>query len=351
MIDYLIVGAGIAGISFAETCLQNNNSILVFEDDSQNSSSIAAGIYNPVILKRFTGFNNSQNQIDIAKRYYQQIEHKLNVKLDFELPILRKFTSIEEQNNWFVAADKPNLNSFLSLDLITDKYQFIDSPFDYGKVLQTGYIDTKIYLQYYKTFLAKRNCFVNDRFNYNHIHFYDDFVEYNGSKFRNVVFAEGFGIHNNPFFNYLPLDGTKGELLIIKASKLNLDVIMNSSIYFVPLGDDLYKVGATYNWEDKSSAKTDAGKKELLEKIESVINCEFEVMEHMVGIRPTVKDRKPLLGTYYNHKRIHVLNGLGTRGVLLGPEMAQLLFDYIENHIIIPREINIERFNKYLIYK
>ena len=351
MIDYLIVGAGIAGISFAETCLNNGKSILVFENDSQNSSDIAAGIYNPVILKRFTGFINSQNQLDLAKHFYKKIEHKLNVKLDYELQILRKFASVEEQNNWYAAADKPTLNPFLSLDLISDKIQCIESPFDYGKVLQTGYIDTKIYLQYYKTFLEKRNCFVNDRFNYNLMHFHDDFVEYNGSKFRNVVFAEGFGIHNNPFFNYLPLDGTKGELFIIKASKLNLDVIMNSSIYFVPLGDDLYKVGATYNWDDKSSAKTEEGKKELLEKIESVIDCEFDIIEHLAGIRPTVKDRKPLLGTHYNHKRIHVLNGLGTRGVLLGPEMAQLLFDYIENHIIIPREINIERFNKYLIFK
>jgi len=37
------------------------------------------------------------------------------------MPILRKFFSIEEQNNWFVASDKKNLAPFLSTNLITKK--------------------------------------------------------------------------------------------------------------------------------------------------------------------------------------------------------------------------------------
>lgn len=347
MVDYLIVGCGIAGISFAENCLQNNKSFLVFENDSQSSSQVAAGIYNPVILKRFTGFHNAQNQMTFAKQFYKKIEQKLNVKFDYELPILRKFTSIEEQNNWFVAADKLSLHPFLSLELHVSKFKFIDSTFDFGKVLQTGYIDTKIYLQVYRNYLARQKFLIKENFNYNEINIKDDFIEYKGCKFKNIVFAEGFGIHQNPFFNYLPLDGTKGELLIIKSKQLDLDVILNSTIYFVPLGGNLYKVGATYNWEDKSNIKTDCGKNELLEKIRSVINCEFEIIEHLSGIRPTVKDRKPLLGTHSVHKRLHVLNGLGTRGVLIGPEMAKLLFDFIENNAIIPKEIGIERYRKY----
>ena len=43
MVDYIIVGSGLAGIAFAETALQNQKSISVFDNDSQNSTSIAAG--------------------------------------------------------------------------------------------------------------------------------------------------------------------------------------------------------------------------------------------------------------------------------------------------------------------
>ena len=142
MIDYIIVGCGIGGISFIETCIENGKSVVVFDNDSQKSSKIAAGLYNPVILKRFSALKDAQLQIDLLNIFYANIEQKLQVKFDFKLPILRKFFSIEEQNNWFSASDKPNLSPFLSLDLIKTKFKNINAPFDYGEILQTGYIYT-----------------------------------------------------------------------------------------------------------------------------------------------------------------------------------------------------------------
>jgi UDP-galactopyranose mutase len=59
MIDYLIVGCGLAGISFAEQALQHNKTILVLDNDSQSSSKIAGGLYNPVILVRFGKRNHN----------------------------------------------------------------------------------------------------------------------------------------------------------------------------------------------------------------------------------------------------------------------------------------------------
>ena len=53
-VDYIIVGLGLAGLAFAEELERNHKSFVVFEDNSQNSSLVAGGVYNPVILKRFT---------------------------------------------------------------------------------------------------------------------------------------------------------------------------------------------------------------------------------------------------------------------------------------------------------
>lgn len=345
-IDYLIVGCGLAGIAFAETCLQNNKSILVYDNNSQTSSTIAAGLYNPVILKRFSGLQDAQTHIDLLNVFYNSIEDKLKVKVDFKIPILRKFFSIEEQNNWFSASDKPELAPFLSLNLIKNKYSGIDSPYDFGEVLQTGYVDTALLLKLYHEYLINENLYKNEEFVYNELQINDDLIGYNNLKFKNVVFAEGFGIHSNPYFNNLPLDGTKGELFIIKAPKLNLDVIVNTSVFILPLENDLYKVGATYNWADKSNIPTEDGKQELIERIKEILNCDFEIINHFAGVRPTVKDRKALIGTHFKHKNLHVLNGLGTRGVMLAPTMAKNLFENIENGIAIEMSININRFYK-----
>lgn len=344
MIDYLIVGCGLAGISFAEMALENGKSILVFDDDSQNSSKIAGGLYNPVILKRFSEVWKAQEQLVLMDDFYPRIEKKINCTVDFKTPILRKFFSVEEQNNWFAASDKIALAPFLSTDIITKKYKGIDSPFGYGEVLQTGYVDTALLLKKYKEFLKENNWLQQESFNYDLLHFEEGYASYKDIKAKHIIFAEGFGMHSNPYFNELPLDGTKGELFIIKAPQLSLDIIVNTSVFILPLGNDLFKVGATYNWQDKTDLPTDEGKAELIDRIKEIITCDFEVISHFAGVRPTVKDRRPLIGTHSKFKAMHLLNGLGTRGVMLGPAMAKALFDFIEYQTPLDISVDINRF-------
>ena len=347
MIDFLIVGNGLAGISFAEIALQNNKSVFVFDNNSQPSSRVAGGLYNPVVLKRFSEVWKAKEQIDFAFPLYHNIQSKLDVVFDFEMPILRKLFSIEEQNNWFQAADKPNLAPFLDSKLVTNSYESIVSPFHYGKVNHTGYLEISILIEAYSNYLKSLNSFSDDAFVYDEIEFLDGFIQYKNIKARHIIFAEGFGLHANPYFNDLPLDGTKGELLIIKAPKLQLDVVVKSSVFILPIGNDLYKVGATYDWSDKTNKPTEAGKQELVEKLSELISCDFEIIKHFAGVRPTVKDRRPLVGTHPIHSQLHVLNGLGTRGVMLGPYLANQLFQHIENSIPLEKEIDITRcYNK-----
>jgi hypothetical protein len=61
MIDYLIIGSGLRN-AFSEVALQKEN-YFVMDNNSQNSSKIAAGLYNPVILKRFSEVWNAQEQL------------------------------------------------------------------------------------------------------------------------------------------------------------------------------------------------------------------------------------------------------------------------------------------------
>lgn len=346
MIDYIIVGCGLAGIAFAEKALKDNKSIIVYDNASQSSSKIAGGLYNPVILKRFSAVWQAQEQLVLMNEFYQIIEKKLNVIVDFKTPILRKFFSIEEQNNWFSASDKQGLTPFLSMILVKTKYRGIDSPYHYGQVLQSGYVDTALLVAKYKEYLLLNSLLLEEPFLYDRLELTVSGVQYNGIAAKHIVFAEGFGMHANPYFNSLPLDGTKGELFIIEAKDLSLDVIVNTSVFVVPLGNNLFKVGATYNWGDKTSLPTEDGRQELIDRIKEIITCDFEIKYHFAGVRPTVKDRRPLIGTHKDTNAIHILNGLGTRGVMLGPTMAKVLYEWIEIKKPIDPTVNINRFYK-----
>ncbi len=342
-VDYLIVGSGLAGILFCEVLKQHNKTFVVYDDASQKSSIVAGGLYNPVILKRFTEVWKAKEQLDLALPMYKTLEEELNIKLDHKLPIYRLFASVEEQNNWFTACDKPNLAGFLSTKLIPNNNLSINGSCGFGEVLQTGRMDTKQLVLKYRQQLQANNNLVNEEFNYDDLNIKQG-VTYKNYEAKHIVFAEGFGVIKNPFFKYLPLNPVKGELITIHAPDLKINFVLKSSVFLIPLKEDLYLVGATYNWEDKSNAITEAGKQELLSKLKKVITCDFKVVTQVAGIRPTVLDRRPLVGRQPNHENVYVLNGLGTRGVMIAPYVALELYNFIEHHKPLNKEIDIDRY-------
>ena len=343
-VDYIIVGCGLAGIAFCEQLLQNQKTFVVFDDQSQLSSIVAAGLYNAVTLKRFTEVWKADEQLSIAIPFYQHLEKKLQVKLDYKFPVYRRFASIEEQNDWFAASDKPALENYLSTQLIKNNNPEVIASFGFGKVLQTGRIDTKTLLKHYKIYLKQIDSYSLETFDHDLLEFMENTCTYKSLDAKHIVFAEGFGIKDNPFFSQLPLNVAKGEVITIKAPTLKIEYILKSSVFVVPEGNDLYSVGATYNWEDKTHTITENAKTELLKNLSQLITCDFEVVDQRAGIRPTVKDRKPLVGTHSIRKNLSILNGLGTRGVMIAPYAAKALYNYIENGIPLDRDIDISRF-------
>ena len=344
-VDYIIVGCGLAGIAFCEQLKKNKKTFVVFDNNSQLSSSVAGGLYNPVVLKRFTPVWKSKEQLKLAIPMYLNIEKELDIKLDFKIPVLRRFTSIEEQNNWFTASDKIGLSEWLSPEIIKNDNANIDAEFGFGEVLETGRIDSHLLIDSYKIHLNEKDVFFSEAFSYNKLVLDDSLVTYKNIKAKHIVFAEGFGIKENPFFNHLPLKEAKGELVIIHAPELKINFVLKSSVFLIPIGDDKYIVGATYNWKDKTNNITQEARVELLNKLKTFLKCNYDVVNQVAGIRPTVIDRRPLVGVHKKYRNIFVLNGLGTRGVMIAPYIAKQLYDLIENGEPLEVEINITRFN------
>ncbi len=343
-VDYIIVGLGLAGIAFAEELIQAKKSFIVFEDNSQTSSLVAGGVYNPVILKRFTPVWNAKKQLEIAIPFYESLEEKLAVKLDYTFSTRKVFKNIEDQNNWHVASDKPLLSGYMNPEIIQEKRAAIHGEFGFGEVLQTGRIDTLALTKAYRNYLKKGKLIRFEAFKYSEVRFSNDIVKYQEIETNRIVFCEGFGIKKNPFFNHLPLNEAKGELLTIHAPDLNVDFLIKSTLFVLPLGNDIYKVGATFNWKDKTSEPSEEGKKELIEKLQKVIRVPYKILSQSAGIRPTVKDRRPLVGKHSEYSKLAVLNGLGTRGVMIGPTVAKNLFNHLEKGQDLDTEIDIARF-------
>ncbi|NVJ89674.1 MAG: FAD-binding oxidoreductase [Flavobacteriaceae bacterium] len=343
-VDYIIVGLGLAGIAFTEQLIANNKSFVVFNDNSQKSSLVAGGVYNPVILKRFTPVWNATQQLAVAMPFYENLEQKFNTTFDRKFLTKKVFKSIEDQNNWFSAIDKYNIARYLDDKLDYNKYQGVIANYALGNVNETGRVDTLNLVNSYEEFILKNNLLKQETFNYESLEIKDNLLKYNTVEAYKIVFSEGFGLKKNPYFNQLPLTGVKGETITIYAPELAIDFQLKSTVFVLPLGNHYFKVGATFNWTDKTSTPTEEGKKELEEKLTKVINVNYTISEHTAGVRPTTKDRRPLVGKHSKYKNLYVLNGLGTRGVMIAPTVAKALFEFIEFNKELDKEININRF-------
>ncbi len=345
-VDYIIVGLGLAGIALAEELKRQDKSFLVYEDSSQTSSLVAGGMYNPVILKRFTPVWNAKEQLDVAIPFYLSLEKKLKVTFDQPLDIYRTFKSIEEQNNWFIASDKSALQEFMHPELVKLEAKHVVAPYQAGRVKHTGRIRVRELVSAYREYLKNEGRLIEETFRHERIITWETHIEYKNCAANRIVFCEGNGLKSNPFFNKLPLNGTKGELLTIHAPDLKLDDVIKSAVFVMPLGDDLYKVGATFNWSDKTNIPTVEGRKELEDKLKTVITCHYDIVAHEAGVRPTTGDRRPLLGIHKDNHRLALLNGLGTRGVMIAPLMAKKLYQFLENDKALDEDIDIKRFKQ-----
>lgn len=342
--DYLIVGSGLSGVMLCEALRKRGKSFKVISNKSQQASIVASGLYNPVVLKRFNKAWDAEKHLPVAMSAYKELELFLEIKIDYKLPIYRLFSSIEEQNNWIIASDKISLKPYLISDIKSNINQNINAPYGYGEVKSTGRIDTKLLLESYLNVLNNEKLISYESFQYDKLKISKKIV-YKGIESNKIIFSEGFGVRQNPFFNYLPIDGTKGELIIINAPKLNSEVIIKSSVFIIPIGNNNYLVGSTYAWDDFNNDPTINAKNKLLNKLDKLVLCPYKVVYQRAGIRPTVVDRRPLVGKHKFHENLYILNGLGSRGVLIAPTVANALINFIEDKLPLQKEINISRFD------
>ena len=337
--NHLIVGWGLAGATLAWQLHFKSIPFTVFDSLENHSTRTAAGIVNPIVFKRLTKSWNADILMPVAVKFYQKVEQLLDVKIIHPKHIFKIFTSFEDENNWAVKQNDPLFKSYLC-PLRSYQINLVDAPFGFGEVNTFGNLDTNTFLDASKAFFKNLNySFINQYYNYN---------DYNNPAYSHTYFCEGAGISHNPFFNYLPLKPTHGETLLIETREFKFDHILNKNMFIMHIRDNLYKVGATYNWELNEPVTTENGKSELIKKLKLIAEFDFKVIDHQAGIRPTVKDRRPLIGQHPEHKNLYVFNGLGTKGVMIAPYYAIQLLDFATGGQDLDNDVNIDRYKKYL---
>jgi len=340
-VDYIIVGDGYAGVFLAHQLIKNDKSFVIFSEGRKSASQISAGIINPVVLKKFTTFWKAQEQIDFLKNSLKEIEVYTGKNYLIDAPIHRIFHDESEQKLWLKKSENIDLINFLDKNF--EHIEGVKNDFNTGRVNQSARLNVNGFFTGIFDFLEKRSQLIKEKFDYSKVD--PEASVYKELNFKKIIFCEGMGVKENPFFSGIPVNANKGHHIKVKLSKsLALNITIKKKHFLFPLENDLYFYGGTYDREQLHSHIDDSAVEQLTNGLAEFYPYDFEIKEVNFGFRPTVKDRRPIIGQHSEHSNMYVFNGLGARGILNGCYFSKVLYDCIENDSPLPPEVNPERF-------
>ena len=339
--NYLIIGAGVAGLCVAAHLIHKNQSVTVVDSGVNHSSIIAAGMITPLVFRRITKGWRVDDFIPALQLFYREMEAATESTFFHPIQIRRLFSSEEEKGLWIKKQVREDFKNFMHQ--ITDEDENYDrtlNPFGSGRLKNGAYVDPSVFLSAMRKWVSKNATLLVEKLNYSDL----DGGNFNDRHYSDVIFCEGYQGKENPWFGNLPLNQTKGETLTIESEGIPEDESVNRKCFILPLGNQQFKVGSTYEWHTTSLHTTAKGRETILEKAAHLTHAPIKVIDQAAGIRPTVEDRRPLIGTHKEKKNYHIFNGLGTKGYLLAPKLAEEFVDYLLNGTALLEEMNIKRF-------
>lgn len=321
--DCLIVGQGLAGTTLAWQALAVGLRVAVVDrGDTATASRVAAGLMTPVTGKRVVKSWRFDEFLPVATAFYRRIEAELSIGIYQTTPMVRLFASDRERAVYEARAAVEFQGLTRSPNPTLDPTRFAGS-LDGFEMPSAGRLDVTAYLDASREAFRSRGLVRSATLEPNGLVPEPNLVHVPklGLTANRVVFCTGYDT-TLPWFRSLPFNAAKGEILTLRIPGFTERRVVNRGIWIAPAGEDHFRAGATYEWDDLTPTPTAAGREKLEARLRTLLKIPYEVVGHRAGVRPISADRNPILGFHPALPRIGLFTGLGSKGVLLAPYFA-----------------------------
>lgn len=343
MKNFLVVGQGIAGTTMAWALRQRGAQVhLIDADAPTSSSSVAAGIINPVTGKRYVKSWGVETFWPAAKQFYSELEQYLETKFWHETPILRLLPTHLESNDWASRCALPDYADWLGERPDAGAWApYLHPRFQIGFIRKSVRVDFSTLLPAFRQKWQTEGLFSIASIDYSQT---EDWLR----GYDQIVFCEGWRAMNNPYFPGLGWQVVKGEAFHIRfpnasTTEIPTEMVKKEAL-IAPLGNGLYWAGGTYNWTFDDELPTNGERAILQGRLADMLAVPYDIVAHRAAVRPATKDRRPFLGRSPHHPKVAMFNGLGTKGALLAPYWAQHLAEHLLHGATLDPEVDIRRF-------
>lgn len=337
--DVIIIGRGLSGAALSEVLAERGLRVMIFDgEESGRASHVATGLVNPIVLRRIVPNWRASEMMAIAGAFYRDLEQRYEKRLWHPMPLVEIFPTAQEAGIWQLKMKEAELGRMIEAGPSTDPgVEDLPMPYGCGVVPRCAWLDVGSLLE-----IHARRWSASGSLQRKHIDDRDvkegaDGVEVAGCRAPIMVRCTG-AFHEVP--GLVPV---RGEGLTVRIPGLRTKSALHRGLFIVPVGEDRFRAGATFAWTDVWSGPTGEGLHWLTDRLTRAVERPFEVEEHWCGVRPASRDRRPILGR--TSERSAVLNGLGSRGVLLAPWCAQHLVAHLLNGSPLDPEVDATRFS------
>ncbi|MDT8424990.1 MAG: FAD-binding oxidoreductase [Methyloprofundus sp.] len=346
-VDYLIIGQGLAGSLLSWELMQHGCSIHLIDNQQENASQIAAGLINPVTGMRLV----KNNQIDIllpcAKQSYQALSQFFQKDFYIAKSMLRIVRNEKEQLSYQKRRQDPNYLKYLEPEL-KQAPKSIHAPLGLIQQKQTGYLLTHTLLSCLKNYFQEQQSYQACQFNYQDLQL-NNTVTWQGITAKKIIFCEGYQAIYNPWFNYLPFQLAKGEILTMSSEHILIPEILNYGHWLIPLDGHHFRTGASFDNSMLDTQATTQAKQQLLETLTHIYPSlhSAAIDKQQANIRPTTLDKAPFIGLHPNYKNVAIFNGFGAKGSLQIPYYSQHFVQHLLKQTPLEDQVNCLRYRQH----
>lgn len=379
-VDLMVVGGGLAGAAVCWQAHRRGLKFVLFDRrDADASSRVAAGLVTPITgaraapswrwdefytaaIEHYRDAQSAGSEFIAGKleatATHSKIDGSLNstqLQFWFEQPAIRIFQNHQEREVFLEKCNPPSsqrsdlaeqsVEPTIRLNVSDDgSYGAIMSNFGYATMAPAARLDTVSYLDTSLRYFGEKQVVVPECVDVDEQFQATPFgvrCRKTGIEARCVIFCQGFAARSNGMFQDLPLHPARGDILEIESPSAQLRAVVHSTAWAVPIGNDRYLVGATYdrhNLDSLVAMENHAVKHrmDIQSRWESMVQGTFargdhRILVHRAAVRPASYDRHPLIGRHRSHDWAFCLNGLGSKGTLMSPKLANDLLDHAFN--------------------
>jgi glycine oxidase len=326
--DAIIIGQGLAGTALAWSLRWRGCTVLVVDRGAPGTTSrIAAGLMTPITGRRLVKSWRWDQFWNFACKFYRRIESECDATFFEQRTMVRLLSNATEQE-FLARRQTSDPGNFLPQPSPLVCSSWFNDPWGGFEMEVGGRLKVAEFLDVSRLrFHRDEQFLVADLDPQHDIQLTDRGVQVPRLNLsaRHLCFCQGVDAVHNVWFREIAFNLAKGEILTLKIDGLAETRIVHRGVWLMPLGGDLFRAGATYEWNDLNSIPTEKGRDEILLRLREFLKLPVEVVAHDAAVRPILKHQYPVAGVHPRYRQLSYLNGLGSKGSLQSPWLADYL--------------------------